>query len=409
MEITNKRIIRTTNILALVLSVSVTVLLPLGYFVLSYQYQAAVLETEAEAGAYFINRLINTNPDFWRYSQHRLEGALSYHLSKEYEEAKRIVGLDNKLIASNQVSVPAPVMTRSHDLFDSGAVAARLEISSSIRPLLKNTALFGALGFFLGSVGFISFKMFPSRALSGTLKLLSESEEKFRAITTTAVDGIIVMDNKGSITYWNPAAERMFGYSQAEAVGRELHIFLAPRKYHEMYKKGFNGFRATGQGPAIGKTLEFIAVKKDGTEFPIEVSTSTISIKGEWHAVGLVHDITQRKNAERDLAEMYEAKRDEAEISASLLQFVETLSTSLEEKELVRNILDLAPGYLKFNRMSLYFYDDEAKCFAFAGAYGLSPAGKEMLGAKKIKPGDFPAIDIIMKGQAVIIDKAEEY
>lgn len=531
MKQTSKQIIRTTHILALILSVSVAVLLPLGYFVLSYQYQSAVLETEAEANAYFVTQLINANPDFWRYSQHRLEETLSHHLSKKYEESRRIVDLDNRLIASNLVAAKAPVMIRSHDLFDSGSVVARIEVSSSIRTLLNNTALFGALGILLGSAGFISFKMFPSRAISGILKLLSESEEKFRAITTTAVDGIIVMDNKGGITYWNPAAERIFGYSQEEAVGRELHTLLAPRKYHEMYNKGFNGFRTTGEGPAIGKTFEFSAVKKDGTEFPIEVSTSTIRIKGEWHAVGLVHDISERKKAEMELysskqmlrlvldnipqrvfwkdrdfnylgcnktcaldaglsepdqiigkndfdlswkksaevyraddkevmdtdlkkinyeefihkpdgsmfwmntnkiplhdkagnvigvlgtfdditdrkeaeeylAELYERVRNEAEISGSLLHLVETLNTSLEEKELVRNVLNLAPEYLGFNRMSLFYYEDQVG-LTLTGSYGLTSYEEGVLSAKTFNPENHAAVEMIMKGETVVIE-----
>jgi PAS domain S-box-containing protein/putative nucleotidyltransferase with HDIG domain len=407
-ESNKKRIFRTTNTLALILSVSVAVLLPLGYFVLSYQYQSAVLETEAEAGAYFVSQLINANPEFWRYSQHRLEETLSHHLSKKYGESRQIVDLDDKVIASITVPLQLPVMVRSHDLFDSGAAVARIEVISSIKPLLNSTVMFGAIGIFLGSVGFVCFRIFPLRALSDTLKLLYESEEKFRAITTTAVDGIIVMDSKGMITYWNPAAERLFGHSKQEALGQELHMFLAPQKYYGTYKHGFDNFVKAGQGAVIGKTIELTALKKGGIEFPIEVSTSAIMIKDEWHAVGLIHDITDRKSAEKDLAEMYVAKRDEAEISTSLLQFVEALSANLEEKDLIRNMLDLAPGYLKFNRISLFIQDDEAESFAFAGAYGLSHAEKELAAAKAIRPGDFPAVDILMKGECVIIDKAVE-
>lgn len=531
MQNTSKKIIRTTNILALVLSVSVAVILPLGYFILSYQHQSAVLETEAEGSAFFVTQLINANPEFWRYSQHRLEETLSLHLSNEYEESRRIVDLDNKLIASNSVPVQPPFMTRAHDLFDSGAVVARIEVSSSMKPLLNTSALFGILGLILGSAGFLCFKIFPFRALSDTLKLLYESEEKFRAITTTAVDGIIVMDNKGIITYWNPAAERIFGYTHDEAFGKELHLFIAPQEYHEKYRKGFDGFKSTGQGPAIGKTLEFTAIKKDGTQFPIEVSTSTMKIKGEWHAVGLVHDIsarkkadmdsynsqqmlrlvldnipqrvfwkdrnlnylgcnracaldagmpgpdemigkndfdlswkenaeiyqkddkhvmetaeskinyeeyirkfdgsirwvntnkvplhdktgkvigvlgtyediTDKKDAERDLAEVYEMVKDKAEISGSLLQLVETLNSSLEEKELVINVLNLAPKYMGFDRMSLFYYEDQ-KGLTLTGSYGLTPHEEGALSAKSFNQEDYSAVEMIMKGEIIIFE-----
>jgi PAS domain S-box-containing protein len=130
---------------------------------------------------------------------------------------------------------------------------------------------------------------------------LSESEERFRAMTVTAADAITVMDSQGCIAYWNPAAERMFGYTPQEAIGKELHLLLAPKRYHEAYKKGFHKFKTTGQGPAINNTLEFIALKKDGTKFPMEVSTSAFRLKGLWHAVGIIRDITERKRVDEAL------------------------------------------------------------------------------------------------------------
>lgn len=125
-----------------------------------------------------------------------------------------------------------------------------------------------------------------------------ESVEKFRAITNTAADAIVLMDNQGRISYWNPAAERMFGYSSMEAMGKELHILLAPVAYHESYRYGFEEFKNSGQGIAIGNTLEFLALHKDGARFPIEVSTSALKSKGTWHAAGIIRDITDRKKAE---------------------------------------------------------------------------------------------------------------
>jgi PAS domain S-box-containing protein len=130
---------------------------------------------------------------------------------------------------------------------------------------------------------------------------LEESEEKFRAMTATAADAIIMMDNQGCVNYWNPAAEIMFGYTPQEAMGKDLHLFLAPKTYHEAYQKGFEKFRSTGQGIAINNTIEFVAIKKGGAEFPIEVSTSAIKLKDQWHAVGIVRDITERKRSEESL------------------------------------------------------------------------------------------------------------
>ncbi len=132
---------------------------------------------------------------------------------------------------------------------------------------------------------------------------LRQSEERFRAITMTATDAILLMDDRGRIVYWNPAAERIFDYSAEEAQGQDLHKFLAPQRMQGNYQKGFARFVVTGQGPVINKAVELVAMKKDGTEFPIEVSTSAMNISGKWHALGMVRDITERKRAEEALRE----------------------------------------------------------------------------------------------------------
>ena len=129
---------------------------------------------------------------------------------------------------------------------------------------------------------------------------LRESEERFRAITATASDAILLMDDEGKIVYWNPAAERIFGYTADEAAGKKLHVLLAPQRMHDEYHKGFALFVMTGQGPVINRSLEMVAMKKDGTEFPIEVSTSAMNISGKWHALGIVRDITERKRLEQE-------------------------------------------------------------------------------------------------------------
>lgn len=130
---------------------------------------------------------------------------------------------------------------------------------------------------------------------------LRESEEKFRNIAASAQDAIIMMDGKGNISYWNEAAERIFGYEKREAVGRELQGLLVPERYNEVYQREFGSFKVTGQAAAIGKTLELSALRKDGTEFPVGISLSAVQLKGEWHAVGIIRDISERKRLEKEL------------------------------------------------------------------------------------------------------------
>ncbi|MFH1740673.1 MAG: PAS domain S-box protein, partial [bacterium] len=140
-------------------------------------------------------------------------------------------------------------------------------------------------------------------------RALRESEERFRTISACAQDAIIMLDNDGKISFWNDAAEKTFGWSSEEMIGQDLHEHLAPEKYATAYQKGFELFRQTGEGAAIGKTLELSALRRNGGEFPIEISIASVKTKGEWHAVGIVRDITGRKQVEEALRQ----ERDKAQ------------------------------------------------------------------------------------------------
>lgn len=128
-----------------------------------------------------------------------------------------------------------------------------------------------------------------------------ESEERVRSIGAAAQDAIIMVDNRGCITYWNKAAEIMLGYSEKETIKRYLHEFVIPDALQEKFQNGFKNFRNTGQGEFIGKVVELTAIRRDGTEFPIELSVSVVKLKDKWNAVGIIRDITERKQAENNL------------------------------------------------------------------------------------------------------------
>ncbi|MDP8229121.1 MAG: PAS domain S-box protein [Candidatus Electryoneaceae bacterium] len=128
-------------------------------------------------------------------------------------------------------------------------------------------------------------------------------------ITDSAQDAIIMMDHEGIISFWNPAAIRIFGYTQEEANGRNLHRLLTPERFYQAHQNGFESFKRTGQGAAIGKTLELAALHKDGHEFPIAISLSSFQKNGNWQAVGIIRDISESKETEAKLTKSEEQYR----------------------------------------------------------------------------------------------------
>lgn len=136
---------------------------------------------------------------------------------------------------------------------------------------------------------------------------LSESEEKFRTITTTANDAIVMIDNNGTVIFWNRAAEHMFGFSQDEIHGRDLHALLVPAAYQEAFKQGFARFQRDGTGAVIGHQLELTGIRKGGEEFPLELSVASTQLRGRWNAIGIIRDISERRQAEATIAHAHRA------------------------------------------------------------------------------------------------------
>ncbi|MDO8310491.1 MAG: PAS domain S-box protein, partial [Sideroxyarcus sp.] len=127
------------------------------------------------------------------------------------------------------------------------------------------------------------------------------------------------------IVDWNLAAQKMFGHSREEALGQPLHQLIAPPRYHADAARGFAHFEETGDGPLIGQTSEVAALRKDGSEFTIELSISPIKAQGCWYAMGIIRDITERKR--------------QTERTAALLE-LSTSVENLDEKTLLQRGLD---------------------------------------------------------------------
>jgi two-component system cell cycle sensor histidine kinase/response regulator CckA len=126
---------------------------------------------------------------------------------------------------------------------------------------------------------------------------LGESEERFRAVVEMASDAIILADHLGTISSWNKTAQVLFGYTEDEVLGKPLTMIM-PVRYRAAHQKGMERVQAAGHSRLAGKPIELHGLRKDGTEFPLELSLGTWQAAGRLYFSGIIRDITERKRVE---------------------------------------------------------------------------------------------------------------
>jgi len=129
---------------------------------------------------------------------------------------------------------------------------------------------------------------------------LRASEEQFRALAASANDAIVSADSRGCITYVNPGAERLFGYTATDVIGQPLTV-LMPDRFQEAHRAGLARYLATGEAHVVGKTVELAGRTKDGREFPLELSLASWKRGSEVAFTGVLRDITERRRAEAEI------------------------------------------------------------------------------------------------------------
>lgn len=151
---------------------------------------------------------------------------------------------------------------------------------------------------------------------------LHDNSERIHAILDTVVDGIITINERGTVETLNPAAERIFGYTAVEVVGHNINI-LMPEPYHSQHDGSLERYRTTGQEHIIGIGQEVIGLRKDGTTFPLDLSVSKMHLGKGRFFTGILRDITERKLSQQVLV----AAKAEAELaSRAKSDFIATMS-----------------------------------------------------------------------------------
>jgi PAS domain S-box-containing protein len=210
---------------------------------------------------------------------------------------------------------------------------------------------------------------------------VTESEARTRAILEAALECIVTMDEHGRVVEFNPAAERTFGYSRDEVIGRDMGDLIVPPRLRDLHRRGLQRYLSTNTPVVLNRRIEITGMRSDGTEFPVELAITRIPVPGSPVFTGYIRDITERKQAEQELR-------------ASRARIVQ--ATDEERRRLERNLHDGAQQRLVALSLSLRLVRTRMESDAGAAAELLDECVAELLGAtselRELARGIHPAI-----------------
>jgi diguanylate cyclase (GGDEF)-like protein/PAS domain S-box-containing protein len=172
----------------------------------------------------------------------------------------------------------------------------------------------------------------------------SESEAEFRCLGEPAQDAIIMTDPHGEVIYWNRAAERIFGYTAREMMGRNANMVLVAETDRARALAGSAGFAITGPGETAGTTLELMAMRKNGVEFPIAIALSGVRAGDGWNAIAIARDITEGRSVEAAIRASEEKYRDLVESTTDCIWQIDATGRYTYVSPVIRSLTGYEPA-----------------------------------------------------------------
>ena len=203
------------------------------------------------------------------------------------------------------------------------------------------------------------------------------SEARRGAVLDIALDAIVSIDGQGNILEFNPMAEMTFGYRRDEVIGRDIADVLIPPSQRERHREGLRRYLEVGQGAMIGKHVELEAMRRDGSEFPIELAISRLP-GGSPMFIGFIRDITARRQTQEEhtwlLAEAQQARED-AETAIHSLSSLQSVTDSalmhLALDQLLAELLLRIRGLLRVDNVTILLLDEDGQYLTIRGVSGL--------------------------------------
>jgi PAS domain S-box-containing protein len=242
---------------------------------------------------------------------HAAERTAEFELLSEALALALGEGLPGRVLASGQAEWIVDVPVDANFPRADAARAAGLHAGFAF-PLRSPRGIVGVMEFFSGALHE------PDEQLLATMTVLGSqvgqfvarrraeeevraSESRLRAMLDSALDAVVTMDARGGVTGWNRAAEAIFGYRASEAIGNEMAELIVPTSLRDAHRRGLARFVETGRPVILDRRLELTGMRRDGTEFPVELTITRIRFAGPPTFTGYLRDITARTKADHEL------------------------------------------------------------------------------------------------------------
>ena len=186
---------------------------------------------------------------------------------------------------------------------------------------------------------------------------LSAGEARHRAILAAALDGVVIIDRDGRVTYLNAAAERIFGFRAGQVLGRELAEAFLPPSVREAHRRGLARYLATGQTRVLDRRIEVAAMRADGSEFPAELTVTRAGLPGAPAFIGYVRDITERQRAGEDLLTARRRLKAVADEQAALRRVATLVARGAPQEEVFAVVAREVAGVLDLPLVSVVRFE----------------------------------------------------
>lgn len=294
-------IVRTVTWLTAAIVFTVVVVVPIGYFALSYQRIAGNLDAEAEMNAQIISQIVSASPDMWQFEQVRLEEYLARRPRKGQGEIRRVLAANGTVIAESADALQRPFIARDVGLFDAGHAVGSLEITRSLRPLLLRTCMLMLFMTPLGAGVFRVLRVLPVRALRLSEAALRNERDRLHTYLDVAQVMLVALDLEQRVTLINRKGCEVLGATEQDILSKNWFDHFVPDSLQAAAKTGFS--RMIESNSPSGEYIERPLRTANGSERLI--AWHVIAIRDRAGAVtgtlGSGEDITERRHLEAQL------------------------------------------------------------------------------------------------------------